>query len=77
MPMQVFFIEKTDSGYRVAWMMLHRFRVAMVKKIRAEIRQETEGMTDEEIREYFRLAGERQALRWKAHARRQAAKNQT
>jgi hypothetical protein len=46
-------------------------------KVRAEIRRDTEGMTDEEICEYFRLAGERAALRRKAFARRQAAETQT
>jgi hypothetical protein len=46
-------------------------------KIQAEILHETEGMTREEIREYFRLASERAALRRKARARRQAAENQT
>ena len=42
-------------------------------RIQAEIIRDTEGMTDEEIREYFRLASERAALRRKALARLRAA----
>jgi len=42
-------------------------------KVQAEILQDTEGMTDEEILAYFRLASERAALRRKARARCQAA----
>jgi hypothetical protein len=43
----------------------------------AEILRETEGMTREEIREYYRQAGDRAALRRKEHAARRAAENQT
>jgi len=46
--------------------------VEMRDKIRAEIRAETKGMTDEEVREYRRLASERAELRRKARARLQA-----
>ena len=49
----------------------------MKRRIQAEVLLETKGMTDEEIREYFRLASERAALRRKASARLQVAKNQT
>ena len=46
-------------------------------RIQAEILHETEGMTDEEVREYFRLASERAALRRKALARLRAAESHT
>jgi hypothetical protein len=51
--------------------------IEMKAKVQAEILRDTEGMTDEEIREYFRLASERMALRRKAYARRQATEPQT
>ena len=41
-------------------------------KIQAEILQDTEGMTDEEVLEYFRLGSARADMRRKAFARRQA-----
>ncbi|MCL2304268.1 MAG: hypothetical protein FWC43_02875 [Planctomycetaceae bacterium] len=41
-------------------------------RIQAEIYEETKHMTDEEVREYFRLASERAALRRKARIRRQS-----
>ena len=44
-------------------------------KVQAEILQETKGMTREEVREYFRLASERAALRRKARARLQATES--
>jgi hypothetical protein len=43
----------------------------------ARILRDTDGMTEDEILEYFRLASERAALRRKARARRQAAESQT
>jgi len=46
--------------------------VELRDKIRAEIRLEAEGMTDEEIREYNRLGNAREELRRKARARLQA-----
>ena len=51
--------------------------VAFKRQVQAEIFQETEGMTDEEVREYFRLADERATLRRKALSRRQALEPQT
>ena len=47
--------------------------VELKNKIQAEIREETKGMTSEEIREYFRLEREQTALRRKARARLQTA----
>jgi len=47
--------------------------VELRDKIRAEIREETKGMTDVEVREYRRLASERAELRRTARARLQAA----
>jgi len=47
--------------------------VAMKREIQAKIYEETKGMTGEEVREYFRLASERAALRRKARARLRAA----
>jgi len=46
-------------------------------RIQAEILHETEGMTCEEVREYFRLGSERAALRRKALARLKMAEAQT
>ena len=43
------------------------------RKRHAEMQRETEGMTTEEVCEYFRLASERAELRRKAYARLQAA----
>ena len=51
--------------------------VAFKRQVQAEIYRETKGMTDEEVREYFRLADERAALRRKALARRQTMEVQT
>ena len=48
-----------------------------LRKRHAEMQRETEGMTDEEVCEYFRLASERAELRRKAHARRHAALAET
>jgi hypothetical protein len=45
-----------------------------LRKRHVEMQRETEGMTSEEICEYFRLASERAELRRKAHARLQEAK---
>lgn len=50
--------------------------LALKEKIQAEILEDTEGMTDEEIQEYFRLASERNALRRRVIARRMAAESQ-
>jgi hypothetical protein len=51
--------------------------IEMKEKIQAEILRETEGMTDEEVCKYFRLASERAALCRKAYVRRQMQENQT
>jgi hypothetical protein len=45
------------------------------QETQAKILQETEGMTREEIRKYFRQASERAAIRRKELAERRAAEN--
>ena len=44
-----------------------------LRKRHAEMQRETEGMTSEEVCEYYRLASERAALRQKARERLQTA----
>jgi len=46
--------------------------LALKEKVQEELLTDTEGMTREEIREYFQLASKRMDLRRKAYARRKA-----